>query len=182
MIFFHTHKSCFQICFGITVSVFSHDLKAFFIFHQSFSALFQFLMQLLKCRLSFPFSVNEFDSLVVCDHREIVLEFPYFEWRTVINLYNTVIGEFFMFCKLSFSVLFDHFPDLVHSFNHKHLCISQSILYPIIILLQKSIIFSKKLVDRIQEACKMVINASAPYKSITVRICLYLCTVNKKFF
>ena len=32
------------------------------------------------------------------------LKLPYFEWRTVINLYNTVIGEFFIFYKLSFSV------------------------------------------------------------------------------
>ena len=122
------------------------------------------------------------DSLVVCDHREIVLEFPYFEWRTVINLYNTVIGEFFMFCKLSFSVLFDHFPDFIHPFDYKHLCISQLVLCPIIILLQKRIIFFKKLVDRVQKSCQMVIDASAPYKSTTVHICLYLCTVNKKFF
>ena len=55
---------------------------------------------------------------------------------------------------------FFQFPHLVHSFNHKHLCISQPILYPIIILLQKSIIFSKKLVDRIQETRKMVMNTS----------------------
>jgi len=87
-----------------------------------------------------------------------------------------------MFYKLSFSVLFDHFPDFIHSFDHKHLCISQLILCPIIILLQKSVIFFKKLVDRIQKVCKMVIDASAPYKSITVGICLYLCTINKKFF
>ena len=141
MIFFHTHKSRFQICFGITVSVFSHDLKAFFIFHQAFSTLFQFLVQLLKCRFSFSFSVNKSDPFAICDHHEIVLEFPYFKWRTVINFYNTVIGEFFMFYKLSFSVLFDHFPDFIHSFDHKHLCISQLILCPIIILLQKSVIF-----------------------------------------
>ena len=138
-------------------------------------------MQLLEHRFSFPLSVNESDPFADCDHREIVLKFPYLKRRTVIDLYNTVIGELFMFYKLSFSVLFDHFPDLVHSFDHKHLCISQPILCPIIIFLQKSIIFFKKLVDRIQEACKMVIDASAPYKSITVRIRLDLCTVNKKF-
>ena len=68
----------------------------------------------LEYRFSFSFSVNEFNSLACCDHREIVLEFPYFKRRTVINLYNTVIGEFFMFYKLSFSVFFDHFPDFVH--------------------------------------------------------------------
>ena len=138
-------------------------------------------MQLLEHRFSFPLSVNESDPFADCDHREIVLKFPYLKRRTVIDLYNTVIGELFMFYKLSFSVLFDHFPDLVQSFDHKHLCISQPILCPIIIFLQKSIIFFKKLVDRIQEACKMVIDASAPYKSITVRIRLDLCTVNKKF-
>ena len=87
-----------------------------------------------------------------------------------------------MFYKLSFSVLFDHFPDFIHPFDHKHLCISLLVLCPIIILLQKRIIFFKKLVDRVQKSCQMVIDASAPYKSITVRICLYLCTVNKKFF
>ena len=39
-----------------------------------------------------------------------------------------------------------------------------------------------ELVDRVQKSCQMVIDASAPYKSIMVRICLHLCTVNKKSF
>ena len=62
MILFHAHKGCFQICFGIAVPVFPHDLKTIFIAHQTRSAFFQLFIEFLDLRFVLSFSLNKLDS------------------------------------------------------------------------------------------------------------------------
>lgn len=87
-----------------------------------------------------------------------------------------------MFCQLASPVFFNYFPDLVHAFNHKHLCISQIILCPVSIRGQKRIVFFVKGIYHIQQADKVVIERPAPDECIAVRIGLYFCTIDIKLF
>ena len=87
-----------------------------------------------------------------------------------------------MLCQLTFPVFFDHFPDFVHTFNDKHLCISQIILCSVLILGQESVVFLVKGICRIQQAGKMVIERPAPDERIAVRIRFYFCSINVQLF
>lgn len=50
----------------------------------------------------------------------------------MIDLYDGIVGEFLMLCKLP--VLLDDAAYLVHAFDYEHLCIPQVIFRTVIIL------------------------------------------------
>ena len=140
MVFFHPHEGCFQVCFGIAVAVFPHDLKTFLIFHQAGPAFFQFLAELLDFWFMFPLPVNKSDPLSLRNPHQVPLQLQELQWGTVVNLKNSVIGDFLMFCQLSFPVFFNNLPDFVHSFDHKHPGIPEVVFGTVPVLEQKRII------------------------------------------
>ena len=140
---FHPHKRCLQIGLGIAVPVFPHDL-AFLILHQAPAAFFQFLVKLLDFRLMLPFSENKSDPFPFCNLYQVFLQFQDLKRGTVIDLNLGIAGKLIMLCYLSFSVFFDDLPDFVHSLDHKHMGIPQTVFGAIAILIQERIIFCVK--------------------------------------
>ena len=128
MVFFHPHECCFQVCFGIAVAVFPHDLKTFLIFHQAGPAFFQFLVELLDFRFTLSFPVNESDPFSFRNPHQVLLQLQDLKRGAVIHFNDGVIGDLLMFCQLTFPVFFNHLPDFGHSFDHKHLRIPDIIL------------------------------------------------------
>ena len=98
MVFFHPHKCCFQVCFGIAVAVFPHDLKTFLVSHQAGPAFLQFLVEFLDFRLMFSLSQNEPDPFSFCNPHQVLLQLQDLKRGTVIDLNDGVIGDLFMLC------------------------------------------------------------------------------------
>ena len=61
-----------------------------------------------------------------------------------------------MLGQFIFPVLFDHFPDLVHPFDNKHLDVSKFIFFSISIFIQQGIVSCIKGVYRIQKSGKVI--------------------------
>ena len=180
MVFFHPHKRGFQVRLGIAVPVFPHDLETVLIFHQTAPAFFQFFVELLEFWFFLAFPIYKCNPLPYRYLQQVLLEFQDLKGRTVVNFYDRIIRYLFMFCQLTSPVFFNHFPNLVHAFDHKHLCISKIILCSIAIFKQERVVFFIKGIYRIQQPDKVVIQRSAPDKRIAVRIGLYFCAVDVK--
>ena len=81
-----------------------------------------------------PLPERKPDSFPFCNPHQILLQFQDLKRRTVVNLNDRMIGNLFTLCQFPFPVFFDNLPDFVHSFNHKHMGISQIIFGAIPIL------------------------------------------------
>ena len=77
-----------------------------------------------------------------------------------------------------FFVSFDHASDLFHTFYYEHVCIPELILQAISVFSQKCIVLCVKGIYG-YPAGKTVVNASAPYKGITVCVGFYFCAADK---
>ena len=130
MVFFHPHKSRFQVCFGIAVPVLSHDLIALFVSQQAFPAFFQFLIQFLYPRLLFSSAVNKEDPLPFCDPQQVPPEPCHLKRGAVVDLNDRIIGRLLIFCQLQFPVFFDDAPDLFHTLYDKHFCVPKVYFWP----------------------------------------------------
>jgi len=182
MILFHPHECCFQVRLGIAVPVFSHVLEAFLIPHQAAAAFFQFLIEFLNLRLMFPFSENEFNPFPLRNPHQVFLQLQDLKGRTVVDLNEGVIGDFFMFCQFPFSVFFDDLLDFVHSFDHEHMGIPEIVFRPISILRQECVVLGIKGIDGIQQAGKVIVKASTPDERVSVCVRFKFCSVNGKLF
>ena len=58
---------------------------------------------------------------------------------------------------------------------------SDTIFSVIIVYGKKIIVFFIQGINGIQKTCQMIVDASAPYKSVAVGVGFYLCPVNKQF-
>ena len=182
MVLFHPHECRFQICLRIAVAVFPHDLKAFFILHQALSAFFQSLIKFLDLRLTHSLPENKLNPFSLCNPHQVLLQFPDFKRGTMIDLDYGIIRDLLMLCQFPLPVLLDDLPDFVHPLNHKHMCIPKVIFRAIPIVQQESVVLCIKGINRIQQACKMVIQAAPPDKGISVGICLQFRSIDIKFF
>ena len=182
MVLFHPHERCFQVCFGIAVAVFPHDLKTFLIFHQAASAFFQFLVKLLDFQLMLSFPINEPNPFSFGYPYQVLLQLQDLKRGAMINLNDGVIGDLLMFCKFPVPVFFDDLPDFIHSFNHKHPGIPQVVFGPIPVLVQKRIILCIKGIYSVQQAGKMIVEAAPPDERISVCVCFDLCPIDVEFF
>ena len=182
MVLFHPHEGCFQVRFGITVPVFSHNLKTFLIFHQTGPTHFQFFVELLDFRFLFPFPVNETDPFLSRNPKQVLLQLQDLKRGTAVDLNDRMIGNLLMLCQLPLSVFFNNLPDFIHSFNHKHMGFPKIIFGAIAIFKQKRIVPFIKGVNRIQKACKMIVKAAPPDKGIPVCVCFDFGSIDIQFF
>ena len=105
-----------------------------------------------------------------------------FKRGTAVDLYDRMIGDFFMLCQLPFPVFFYNLPDLVYPFDHKHMGIPKIVFRAISVLHKKGIVFCVKGIDGVQKACKMIVEASPPDERVSICVCFQLCPVNVKLF
>ena len=140
MVLFHPHERCFQVCFGIAVAVFPHNLKTFLIFHQAASAFFQFLVKLLDFRLMLSFPINEPNPFSFGYPYQVLLQLQDLKRGAMLNLNDGVIGDLLMFCKFPVPVFFDDLPDFIHSFDYEHPSVPEVVFGAIPVLEQKRII------------------------------------------
>ena len=150
MVILHPHKGGFQICFGIAVAVSSHNLKALFISHKTFAAGFQFFIKLLNLRFPFSFPINKRNLFLLCDLRQIFLEFQDLQWGAVIDLNDRMIRQLFMFCQFSLPILFNDIPYFVHPFHHEHMGMGDVIFDVVFIFIHEKVIFLVQGINRIQ--------------------------------
>ena len=166
MVFFHPHEGCFRVCFGIAVAAFPHNLKTFLILHQADPAFFQFLVKFLDLWFMLPFPVNESDPFSLRNLHQVLLQLQDFKRGTVVDLNDGVIGDFLMFCQLPFPVFFNDPADFVHPFNHEHMGVPEIVFGAIPILMQEGIVLRIKGIDGVQQACKVIVEAAPPDKSV----------------
>lgn len=94
MVFFHSREGCFQIWLGVAVSPFDHDLKVFFVFHQTGTAVFQSFVRFLEFWLTLPFSVNKTNSFPISNLFRIVLQLQDFKRGTASDFDHGIVGYF----------------------------------------------------------------------------------------
>ncbi len=129
-----------------------------------------------------PFPVNESDPFSLRDPRQVLLQFQDLKRGTVVDLKDRVIGDFLMFCHLSFPVFLNNLPDFVHSFDHEHMGFSQIVFGAIRMLRQKGIILCVKGVNRIQQTGKMIVEAAPPDERVPVCVRFDLCPIDVELF
>ena len=157
VVFFHSHEGCFQICLGIAVPSFAHDLKVFLVFHQAAAAGLQFFIQLLDLRLTLSLSVNKTDPFPFSDRFQVFLQLQDLKRGTAVDFDHGIIGNLLVLCQLPFPVLLDHTPDFVHAFHHKHPGIPKIVFRSIPVFMQKCIVSCIKGINGVQKPRKMVV-------------------------
>ncbi len=77
---------------------------------------------------------------LLCDLKQIFLEFQNLQRRTIVNFDDCIIGQLFMLCQFLFPVLFNDIPYFLHSFEHKHMSMGNIVFDAIFIFIDQNII------------------------------------------